>query len=79
VTATMIWCTASLIVLSESLIGCPRVSFLQRWPKILLPILSWPVAIRVNAMHRLGVVALTVIVAGGGFGLFLVLKIFFAS
>jgi hypothetical protein len=34
-----VWCTASLIVLSESLIGCPWVSFLWRWPEILLQVL----------------------------------------
>jgi hypothetical protein len=38
-TATTIWCATSLIVLGESLIGGPGVSFLRRWRKILLPVL----------------------------------------
>jgi hypothetical protein len=70
-TTTAIWCAASLIVLSESLIGGPRVSFLQRWPKILLPILWWPTTIKINAMHQLGVAVLIVIVAKGSWGFIL--------
>jgi hypothetical protein len=69
-TVTVIWCSASLIVLSESQIRGPCVSFLGGWHKILLPVFWWPVANRVNAMHRLGVVALTVIVARSPWGLF---------
>jgi hypothetical protein len=37
--SAVIWCATSLIVLSESQIGGPWVSFLWRWAKILLPIL----------------------------------------
>jgi hypothetical protein len=42
VTTAMIWCDISLIVLSKSLIRGFWVSFLRRWPKILLLILWWP-------------------------------------
>jgi hypothetical protein len=61
--ATMIWCDTSLVVLGESLIKGSRISFLQRCPKVFLPILQWHAAIEINDMHRLGVDALTVIVA----------------
>jgi hypothetical protein len=64
-TVAAIWCTASLIVLSKCLIEGPQISFLWRWPKILLPIIWWPTIIRINIVHQLRVVALTIIVARG--------------
>jgi hypothetical protein len=67
-TVATIWCAASLIVLSESLIGGPRISFLRRCPKILLPIIWWPTTIRIDAVHWLWLVALTVIVVRGPWG-----------
>jgi hypothetical protein len=68
VTATMIRCTASLIVLCKSLIGCSWVSFLWRWPKILLPILWWLSAILIYAIYWLRIAVLTVIVVRGPWG-----------
>jgi hypothetical protein len=40
----------------------PWVSFLWRWFKILLPVLSWPATIRVDTIHMLGVAVLIIIV-----------------
>jgi hypothetical protein len=57
--------TASLDVLSKSLIEASQISFLREGLKILLPLLWWPKAIGVNAMHLLGVVVLTVVVMRG--------------
>jgi hypothetical protein len=54
-----------LTVLGKSFIGGSRVSFLQRWPKILLPILWWPTVIRIDVVFWLGIVVLDVIVASG--------------
>jgi hypothetical protein len=56
-TAIVRWAT-SLVVLMESLIEGPQMCLLRRCPKILLPILRWAVAIRINVMHWLGVAAL---------------------
>jgi hypothetical protein len=67
-TVATVWCTASLIVLSESLIRGHWVSFWRRWPKILLPVLWGPVTIKVNAMHWLGIVVLVVIIVRGPLG-----------
>jgi hypothetical protein len=47
------------------LIKASRISFLWWCPKILLPILWWPATIRIDAMHRLGVAMLAVIVMRG--------------
>jgi hypothetical protein len=52
----------------RSLIEVSQISFLRRCPKILLPILWCPVAIGINAMHRLGVAALASLLCGGGGG-----------
>jgi hypothetical protein len=41
---------------------------LRRCPKILLPILWWPTAIGINAMHQLGIDSLAIIVARGPCG-----------
>jgi hypothetical protein len=46
----------------RSLIEVSQISFLRRCPKSLLPILWCPAAIGINAMHRLGVAALAIIV-----------------
>jgi hypothetical protein len=67
-TVAAICCVTSLIVLSESLIGGHWVSFLQMWSKILLPVLWWPATIKINAMHRLGIAVLAVLVARGPWG-----------
>jgi hypothetical protein len=40
------------------------VPFLQRWSKILFAVLWWPATIEINVVHRLGVIALIIIVAG---------------
>jgi hypothetical protein len=61
--ATTVWRTTSLVVLSGSLVEDPLIPFLQRCPKVLLPILWWSTAIRINTMHWLGVAALIVVVA----------------
>jgi hypothetical protein len=61
--AAMVWRAASLVVLGGSLIEGPWVPFLWRCTKVLLPILYWPTAIRINTVHWLGVAALTVVVA----------------
>jgi hypothetical protein len=47
-----------------SLIEGHWVSLLRRWSKILLPVLWWPATIRIDAMHRLGVATLIIIVMG---------------
>jgi hypothetical protein len=41
------------------------VSFLQRWPKILLPILWWPIAVRIDVVYWLLIVVLAIVVARG--------------
>jgi hypothetical protein len=67
-TVTTIWCAASLIVLGKSLIRGSRVLFLWRWPKILLPILWWPAAVRIDVVYWLWIVLLVVIVVRGPWG-----------
>jgi hypothetical protein len=47
-----------------SLVEGPWVSFLRRWSEIFLPVLWWPATIRIDAMHRLRVAVLIIIVAG---------------
>jgi hypothetical protein len=62
-TTTMARRAASLVVLAESLVGGPRVCFLQGCPKNLFPILWWSTTVRINVVHWLGIVALVFIVA----------------
>jgi hypothetical protein len=50
-TAAAIWCAASLAMLIESLIEGSWVSFVWDCPKILLPILRWPTAVRIDVVH----------------------------
>jgi hypothetical protein len=60
---TTVWCAASLVVLSGSMVERPLVPFLRRCPKVLLPVLWWSTVIRINTVHQLGVAVLIVVVA----------------
>jgi hypothetical protein len=55
-------CAASLTVLSGPLVEGGMVPFLRWWSKILFLVFRWPTTIEINAMHRLGVIALIVII-----------------
>jgi hypothetical protein len=61
-TAATIWGSASLGVWRGSSIEGPWVSFRQRWSKILLPVLWWPMTIRINVVHRSRIAVLIIIV-----------------
>jgi hypothetical protein len=62
-TAATARCATSLTVMSEPLIKSCMVPFLRRWSKILFSVLWWRTIIRINVMHRLGVIVLNIIVA----------------
>jgi hypothetical protein len=61
-TVAMIWSSTPLAIWGGCMIEGPWVSFLRRWFKILLPVLSWPATIRVDTIHMLGVAVLIIIV-----------------
>jgi hypothetical protein len=57
-------CFALLVVLGGSLVKGVWASFLQRSFVALLPILWRPTTVRVDVVHRFGVMAVNVIVSG---------------
>jgi hypothetical protein len=63
VTVASAQCTASLTVISGPLVETCMVPFLWRWSKVLFPVLRWPTTIGIDVVHRLGVIALIIIVA----------------
>jgi hypothetical protein len=57
------WHIASLTVLSVPLVEGCLIPFLWRWSKILFPVLWWLATIRIDDVHRFGVIAFIIIIA----------------
>jgi hypothetical protein len=62
-TAASARCATSLTVMSEPLVEGCLVPFLWRWSKVLFSVFRWPTITRVDALHRLGVITLIIVVA----------------
>jgi hypothetical protein len=62
-TAASSRCITSLTVMSRPLVESCMVPFFRRWSKILFLVLWWLATIRIDVVHRLGVIALIIIVA----------------